>query len=180
MSSRALKQVDWCLLKASKEIEDSKKHNRKIRHKGLLKIEPDKKLALGHVEKARHNLKMFRLLRENKFSDWCITMGFYVLYHCFLAIVVKKGYESKNQTCTIALIELLQEQGEISINQNVIDFMKYNEEKNGNEESLIDLREDYTYGVDLEIKDEQQLDKIEKLCVEFIEDTRDIVYGDLS
>ncbi len=84
--------------------------------------------------------------------------------------------KSKNQTCTIALIETLQEQGKISINQEIIDFMKYEEEGDSHEDSIIELREDYTYGVDLEVKDKEQLDKIEKLCVEFIDSTKDIIY----
>ena len=55
--------------------------------------------------------------------------------------------------------------------------MKYEEEEKDHEDSLIELREDYTYGIDLEVKNEEQLDKIEKLCVEFIDITKDIVYG---
>lgn len=134
------------------------------------------KLALGHLEKARHNLEVLKLLRENKSSDWSVAAGFYSLYHCFLAIAVKHGYESRNQTCTIALIESLQEEGKISINKEIIDFMKYEEEENTREDSLIELREDYTYGIDLEVKNEEQLDKIEKLCIEFIDIVKDIVY----
>lgn len=98
------------------------------------------------------------------------------MYHCFLAIAIKHGYESKNQTCTIALIELLQEQGKISINEDIIDFMKYEEDEKNHKDSLIELREDYTYGIDLEVKDKEQLDKIEKLCVEFMDVAKDIVY----
>ena len=176
MDSQASKHIDWCLKKAEKEIEELKKQKKKAHHRGLLKIEPNRKLVLGHLEKARHNLEVFKLLRKNNSSDWSINAGFYTLYHCFLAIAVKNGYESKNQTCTIALMELLQEQGKISINKEVIDFMKYGEEEKNHEDSLIELREDYTYGVDLEVKDEEQLDKIEKLCVEFIDIVKDIVY----
>jgi len=176
MDSRASKHLDWCLNKAKREIEECKKQKKKIHHRGLFKIEPDKKLALQHLQKARHNLEVFKLLRKNKFSDWSITAGFYTLYHCFLAIAVKYGYESKNQTCTIALIENLQEQGKISINQKIINFMKYDEEENPHENSIIELREDYTYGINLEVKNKEQLDKIEKLCVEFIESTKEIIY----
>lgn len=176
MGSRASNHIDWCLNKAKKEIEECKKQKKKVRHRGLFKIEPNKNLAFGHLQKAKHNLKVFRLLRKNRFSDWSITAGFYVLYHCFLAIAAKHGYESKNQTCTIALIETLQEQGKISINPNIIDFMKYNEEENYNEESIIELRENYTYGVELEVENKEQLDKIEKLCIEFIDSVKDIIY----
>jgi len=176
MSSRASKHIDWCLNKAKKEIEECKKQKKKVRHRGLFKIEPNKNLAFEHLQKAKHNLEVFRSLRKNKFSDWSITAGFYVLYHCFLAIAVKHGYESKNQTCTIALIENLQEQGKISINPDIIDFMKYNEEENYHEESIIELRENYTYGVNLEVEDKEQLDKIEKLCVEFLDSVKNIIY----
>jgi len=178
MDSQASKHLDWCLNKAGREVEECKKQQKKIRHRGLLKIEPDKKLALGHLEKSRHNLEVFRLLRKNKFSDWSITAGFYTVYHCFLAIAAKHGYESKNQTCTIALMETLQEQGKISINKDIIDFMKYDEEENNPENSIIELRENYTYGVSLEVTDKEQLDRIEKLCVEFIDSTNNIVYDE--
>jgi hypothetical protein len=56
--------------------------------------------------------------------------------------------------------------------------MKYDEEENNHEDSIIELREDYTYGVYLEIEDEEQLDKIEKLCVEFIDSTKEIIYNE--
>lgn len=180
MDSQASKHVNWCLKKAEKEIEEWKKKGKKARHRGILKIDPDQKLASRHLQKARHNLEVFRFLRINGFSDWSITAGFYTLYHCFLAIAIKYGYESKNQTCTIALIEMLQEQDKIPINKDIIDFMKYDEEENKHEESIIELREDYTYGVDLTVKDDEQLDRIERLCVEFIDSTKNIIYEEVG
>ena len=33
--------------------------------------------------------------------------------------------------------------------------MKYEEEENKHEDSIIELREDYTYGIDLEVKDKE-------------------------
>lgn len=176
MDSQASKHLDWCLNKAKKEIEECKKRGKKARHRGILKIEPDKNLALKHLKKARHNLEVFRLLKKNGFSDWSITAGFYILYHCFLAIAVKYGYESRNQICTITLIESLQEDGKISINPDIIEFMKYEEEENNRENSIIELREDYTYGVDLEVKEEKHLERIEKLCIEFIDTTKNILF----
>lgn len=176
MNSQNSKQVDWCLRKARGELEECKRQKKKARHRGLLKVEPNKELAFKHLKKAKHNLEVFRLLRKNKSSDWSITAGFYTIYHCFLAIAVKHGYESKNQTCTIALIEALQEQGKISINHDIIDFMKYEEKENSHKDSIIELREDYAYGVDLEVKDKEQLDKVEKSCIEFIDSTKNIIY----
>lgn len=175
MDSQASKHLDWCLNKAKKEIEECQKQQKKIRHRGLVKTNPDKKLALGHLQKAKHNLEVLELLRKNKFSDWSITAGFYSIYHCFLAIAAKYGYESKNQTCTIALMEYLQEQGEIAINPEIIDFMKYNEESY-DKESIIELREEYTYGINLEAKDNEELDKIYKLCIELTDSVKEIIY----
>ena len=176
MASQTSKHLDWCLKKAEKELEEAKKQKKEPCHRGLLKVEPNRKLALQHIDKARHFLKGFQLLRKNDFSDLAIGTGFYSLYHCLLAIARKFGYESRNQTCTIALIESLQEEGKISIRKEIIEFMKYEEEQRNHEDSVIELREDYTYGVDLKVEDEEQLDKIEKLCAEFIGTTRDIVY----
>jgi uncharacterized protein (UPF0332 family) len=177
MVSQASKQVDWCLKKAEKELEECKKSKIKPRHRGLQKIKPDKRLSHGYLDKATHNLTVFRLLKENNASDWSVTVGFYSIYHCFLAIAAHFGYESRNQTCTVSLIESLNEEGKISIDKEIIDFMKYEEEENSPNESLIELREDYTYGTDLEIKDQENLDKIEKRCVELIDKTREIIYG---
>ena len=54
--------------------------------------------------------------------------------------------------------------------------MKYEEVENEHENSIIELREDYTYGVELEVKDEKHLNKIEKLCIEFIDSIKEIIY----
>jgi len=176
MDSQASKHLSWCINKAKKEIEECKNQGKKERHRGIVKIEPSRSMASKHLEKAKHNLEAFKFLRKNKFSDWSVMAGFYTIYHCLLAISVKFGYETKNQTCTIALIETLQEEGKIKINPDIIEFMKYEEEENSHENSIIELREDYTYGVDLEVKDEQHLDKIEKLCVEFIDSVKEIIF----
>ena len=176
MNSQIFKHLEWCMRKAEKEIEECKKQKKKVRHRGLIKIEPNQKLAAAHIEKAIHNLKLLNFLRENGFSDWSVTAGFYSMYHCFLAIAIKFGYESKNQICTIALIESLQNEGKIKINKEIIELMKYEEEQNIHEESIIEAREEYSYGIDLEIKDNKYLDKVEKLCQEMIDATKDIAY----
>lgn len=89
-------KVRWCLKKAEREIADGRKH------RGLMKIEPNFDEAKKHITKAEHNLKAFIYLAKGNFPDWSVTAGFYVIYHCFLAIILKNGYESRNQECTIA------------------------------------------------------------------------------
>src|SRR3989338_10737732 len=109
--SQASKQVKWCLSKAKKEIKDCRKLGKREKHRGLLKIDPSIKEAKKHLVKAEHNLDGITKFREIGFSDWSISAGFYCIYHCFLAIATKFGYESSNQTCTIALIRFLKEEG---------------------------------------------------------------------
>src|SRR3990167_8583795 len=111
---QASKHVKWCLNKAKKEIEECKKLGKRIKHRGLLNIELDIEGARKHIEKAEHNLNAISKFKEIGFSDWSIAAGFYSIYHCFLAIAIKFGYESRNQICTIALMELLKEEGKIS------------------------------------------------------------------
>ena len=121
---QASKHVKWCLNKAKKEIEECKKQGKGLKHRGLLKINPDIDEARKHIEKAEHNLNAISRFEEIGFSDWSIAAGFYSIYHCFLAIAVKFGYESRNQACTIALMELLKEEGKINIDAKFIDMLK--------------------------------------------------------
>jgi hypothetical protein len=44
------------------------------------------------------------------------------------------------------------------------------------ENSVIDLREDYTYGVQISVKDEAKLNDLKKICKELIDITKQIIY----
>ena len=99
------------------------------------------------------------------------------MYHCFLAIASKFGYESRNQTCTIALMEYLKEEKKIDIDNRFIEMFKYKEEQKDKEEhSLIDLREDYTYGSQTAIS-KDIINGLVKDCQELIEAAKIIVHS---
>ena len=83
------------------------------RHKGLRKIELNGNKIINHLIKAEHNMKVIIYLKDGGFSDWSASAAFYTLYHCLLALCAKFEYESKNQSCTFALIEDLISKGEI-------------------------------------------------------------------
>ena len=97
--SHAKNKVEWCIRKAQNEIEE---HNN---HRGLVKIVPNIDKAKDHITKAEHNFKTTLYLKKGGYSDWCSSTLFYIIYHCFLSILSKQGYESRNQECTFALIE---------------------------------------------------------------------------
>lgn len=176
MSTQASKQVTWCLHKALKEIEECKKIGLRIKHRGLLKIAPDKDLARKHLAKAEHNLHAVQRFREIGFSDWSAAGGFYCMYHCFLALAAAFGYESRNQTCTIALIESLKEEGKINLEQKFIDALKSEEVQNIQESSIIEMREDYTYGIEVSFQDKTRIDTLIKMCQELIAETKTIIF----
>lgn len=85
----------------------------KERHKGLRKISPNTETAKAHLTKAIHNFEAMKRFHELGYSDWSVSAAFYTLYHGLLAILVQRGYESRNQSCTFALIEDFINKGEV-------------------------------------------------------------------
>src|SRR3972149_10621994 len=83
------------------------------RHQGLRKIKPSQKRAEEHLEKMLKNFKAITDFHDSEHSDWSASAAFYALYHGLLAILAQRGYESRNQSCTFALIEDLITKGDI-------------------------------------------------------------------
>jgi uncharacterized protein (UPF0332 family) len=176
--SQASKQVDWCLKKAKKEIEEAEKMGqRNPKHRGLIKKEPDKKEAARFIDKAVENLNFALSLDSSLHGDIAISSLFYSMYHCFLAIASRFGYESRNQTCTITLIEFLKEEGKIDIDSKFIEMFKYKDDQEDKEiYSIIEMREDYTYGSKISVEKQIINDLIDD-CKKLIEDTKNIVHS---
>lgn len=167
--SRAKNVVKWCLNKAKSEIEKGEMH------RGLIEIKPDEKLAWDYVKKAEHNLEAFIYNKEGGFYDWTINIGFYVMYHCCLAILTKFGYESRNQECTLALIENLIEDNKLDE-----DFRKYLEaiksagKDKKEEEQIQQMREKYQYTPIVEI-DIQKVDELLGICQDMLKDAKGVI-----
>lgn len=174
--SQASKHLVWCLNKAQKEIEECKKFGKRSKHRGLLKKDPDMDEAKKHLAKAEHNLRAVTRFKEIGFSDWSVSAGFYCVYHCFLAIASRFGYESRNQTCTLSLMRSLQEENIIALDEKFLVLLEYEEIEQVQEKSFIDLRENYTYGIHISIADETMLEDLKKTCKELIDCTKEILY----
>jgi uncharacterized protein (UPF0332 family) len=164
------------LNKAKREIEECKKQGKRPKHRGLLKSNPDLEEAGKHLAKAEHNLSGITKFKEIGFSDWSVSAGFYCIYHCFLAIAAKYGYESSNQTCTISLMRYLKETNKIELDEKYIELLEYEEIGSIRKDCVIDLREDYTYGVQISVEDEAKLNDLKKTCKELIDITKQIIY----
>jgi len=160
-------KVNWCLKKALKEIEEGKKH------RGLIKVKEDKEKAKKHIEKAMHNLSAIEYFDRGRFSDWSMSAVFYCIYHCFLAITSRFGYESKNQECTIVLIKHLKEQKTIELDDRFIKALEI-DEKERHETSIIEKREFYTYGTTSSVNKEE-IQKSIQLCKDCLDQAKDII-----
>jgi len=158
--SHAKNKVNWCLNKAKKELQEGKQH------RGLVKVEVDLEKAREHLTKAEHNLKVTLYLQKGGFTDWCSSSLFYVIYHCFLAILVKYGYETRNQECTFALIASLIEDKKITLIQEDLEKVSMLNLKETQEspDTVVSIREDYQYStkVSLENKEYQELLQLAK------------------
>lgn len=75
------------------------------RHQGLLKIQLNEQIDKQHLVKALHNFEAMTRFHDAGYSDWSASAAFYALYHGLLALLSQHGYESRNQSCTFALLE---------------------------------------------------------------------------
>lgn len=167
--SQADNKVRWCLKKADKELAE------KGLHRGLIKAEPDIEAAKKHLIKAEHNLDAAVFFDESSFSDWAAPAFFYCIYHCMLAISRKFGYESRNQECTIALIDMLIEEGKIDFSREFTDTLKITDIEELHQDRVISLRESLQYGISLEFKEREKFDALLKLSKEAIEQAKKII-----
>ena len=137
----------------------------------LVKTKPDRELAQKHLKKSEYNYSVLQMLEKLKIYDWALNVGFYAIYHCFLGILSKYGYESKNQLCTITVLLTLIEQKKLNLNKDlVMQFDTLDVEKNITNPTVRMEREISTYGVETSI-DMQQLKKIKELIVKVQRET---------
>lgn len=134
------------------------------RHKGLRKIPVSEEKIKGHLNKAIHNFRAMAAFQKIGFSDWSASASFYCLYHCLLALAAKEGYESRNQSCTFALIEDMVDKGKISlIKEDIKDiFNKDVTEDLEHSNKILDIRENMQYSIKTALEQEEFLELKER------------------
>lgn len=131
----------------------------------LVRTKPDLDLAQKHLKKSEYNRDVVQVLENLKIHDWALNIGFYSIYHCFLAILSKYGYESKNQSCTVTVLLSLIDQKKLNLDKDlVLQFDTLEVEKDMTNPTVRMEREISTYGVETSI-DLQQLKHIKELIV---------------
>ena len=139
--------------------------------KRLIKIGPNLELAQKHLKKSEYNYGVLQTLEKLKIYDWALNVGFYTIYHCFMAIISKYGYASQNQSCTITLLLKLIDDKKLNLNKDLIlQFDTLNTEENLTNPTVRRERESSTYGVETSI-DLKQLKKIKKLILKVQRET---------
>lgn len=128
------------------------------RHQGLRRIRPNREISKEYLLKAQHNLAAITGFHDLGYSDWSASAAFYALYHGLLAILAMKGYESRNQSCTFALIEEWIIKGEIKIitltdvkeifDKSVKDDLEHSEK-------ILDIRERMQYSAKTTLAEEE-------------------------
>lgn len=117
--------------------------------KRMKKIKPSDKLSKEHIEKAKHNLKAADYNVQGHFDDWAVSQSYYAMYHALLAILFKKGFESKNHECTISTVEFLIEAKEINLSMEDISFIRTTEQMTTNDAKS--LGEEFQYGTKTDV-----------------------------
>jgi len=151
-------KLDWCLKN----------------EKRMKKIASNNKLSDEHLEKAKHNLKAADFNVKGGFDDWVVSQLYYAMYHSLLAILFKKGFESKNHECTINTIEYLIEKGEIDFDKEDMAFIRTTEQMT--KKDAKSLREEFQYGTKTKVN-KILLDELIKKSKEIVEKVEVMLLG---
>ena len=146
-----------------------KEGEKRERHKGLRKIEPSPEKTEAYVKKAIHNFNAIDTFKKAGYSDWSASASFYSLYHLLLALISKKGFESRNQTCTFALVESLIDLKEISLTKEELKeiFDKDITDNLEHSSKILDIRENMQYSMKSELNEQEFLSLRERTKVLF-------------
>jgi uncharacterized protein (UPF0332 family) len=134
--------VEWCMEKADEKEPGE--------HRGLKKTSPDRKWSKQQEQKAVSDLDTMQYLYEGGKTDWVAPAAFYAMYHALLAILALEGYESRNQECTIALIEKLVQDDNIDLDEKYITKIRSVQSE---EEDVKTVREEMQYGAKTELEE---------------------------
>ncbi|MBS3107824.1 hypothetical protein J4468_02805 [Candidatus Woesearchaeota archaeon] len=165
-----MKEVRECFVLAKKDEEKGKKH------KGLLIVKSDSKLAKEYLAKAKINLQLCELYKSQGYDYKIPEEWFYTLYYCALAILSKFGIESRSQKCTAAFLRYAKDNKLMEYDDEFIDRITVYAAKG--EKSDVDERETARYGSSITSKDiERKFEYMTKVCMKAISQAEEIVFS---
>lgn len=131
----------------------------------------------GHLAKARHNLNFLNEIKI-AYNDWALVTCYYSSYHAALALIISKGYFSKNHDATLCILikefynkELSKEDIELLNMFDAEDLLFYIESKQKREEASYSTKTKFESQEVNKIKLKTTLfvNKAEKIIKEVIE-----------
>lgn len=135
-----MKEYDLNVLLASKQLVEEKL-KQFVDERTLVRQEFDPEEIEGHILKSEHNLRFASEITKLKFFDWAIVGCYYACYHAALALILTRGYSSKDHMAT--LLVMIKEfynkgltQEDLNILANFLDYQDllfYVESKNKRE-----------------------------------------------
>lgn len=159
--------------------EAIKSENKGKKHKGLIFVKPNQKIAEEYIEKAKINLKLCDLYKEKGYDYKIPEEWFYTLYYCALAILTKLGVESRNQRCTALFLKYLKDNELINYNEEYISRIMVYKEKE--EKTDVDLREHSRYSSSLKSEEiKTKYETMNGLCLKAINEAEEIIYSKIK
>lgn len=164
------KNVRDCFEKAGKDEKKGKKH------KGLLLGKKDDKLAEEYVQKAKKNLGLCELYKNQGVDYKIPEEWYYTMYYCALAVLAKFGVESRSQKCTALFVRYVKDKGLVNYDDEFIErIMVYSDKE---EKSDVDERETARYSSLVKIKEvEERYAMMMDTCRKCIDQCESIVFS---
>ncbi|MEK6959539.1 MAG: hypothetical protein AABX47_00055 [Nanoarchaeota archaeon] len=154
-----------------------KDENQGKKHKGLLITRPDDKTAQEYLNKARINLRLCDLYRQNGYDYKIPEEWFYTLYYCGLAILAKFGIESRSQKCTASFLRYAKDHKVIEYDDEFIDRITVYRDKD--EKSDVDEREKARYSSSIKSEEvTQQYTYMTEMCKRAITECEELIFSD--
>lgn len=165
------KEVRACFANALKDEKKGQKH------KGLLMVRPDDKTAKEYLAKAKANLQLCDLYKEQGFDYKIPEEWFYTIYYCALSILSKFGIESRSQKCTATFLRYAKDERLIEYDDEFIDRIAVYRSKE--KKSDVDERETARYSSSITSKEvESKYEYMEDVCKKAIFQAEEIVFSD--
>ena len=137
-----------------------------LRKKLINKVKSDENNVNGHILKAKHYLRATDYNIKGNFSDVAVSSAFYAMYHSLLALLLKLGYEAKNQECAINAVQYFIESKKINLDIKYVDIIRRTSENKPKDAKT--LREEFQYGIETSVN-KDVLNIIKYKCVDFVE-----------
>lgn len=164
------KELRDCFISALRDEKNGKKH------KGLLYVKIGEKEAEEYIIKAKKNLELCRVYKEQEFDYKLPEEWYYILYYCALAILAKFGLETRSQKYTALFLKYAKDKKLIEYDDELIRRIMVFKEKDKN--SDVDKREKARYGPSIIMKDvAKEYEDMMNLCRKAISQCEGIIYS---